>query len=415
VLALLVFLVLAPRRIPRLASLTITGVAAALLIGAVEQRPALHNGLTTGTAHSQGDEVLALVVIACAGVGLVHVAMGLATRYRLRPEWVSINRRTARGVAIALAAAVVFVVGWAAASGWASDRWNEFKNPLGASQAGAVQVGKRLQSFSGTGRYQYWQAALDTAGDHPIGGIGPGTFEFAWVRSPHFFEYARNAHSLYLETLAETGVVGLLLLIGFFALVIVFGARRAFVGPGRVWIAAATAGCVGFAAGAGPEWVWQVPAIPVAFLVLAAAVITRGSARRRGSALRARLVLTAMAVAALVPIAIQLTASSAMRASQADARAGRLGPALDQARLAADLTPSAATPELQQALVLERQRAYRAAAVAARRATAAEPNDWQLWIVRSRVEAEGGNARGAAAAFAQAHRLYPRGLTTGSG
>jgi tetratricopeptide (TPR) repeat protein len=182
-----------------------------------------------------------------------------------------------------------------------------------------------------------------------------------------------------------------------------------------VWIAAATAGCVGFAVGAGPEWVWQVPAIPVAFLVLAAAVITRGSARRRGSALRPRLVLAAMAVAAILPIAIQLTASSAMRASQADARTGQLGPALHQARLAADLTPDAATPELQQALLLERQRAYAAAALAARRATTAEPNDWQLWIVRSRIEAERGNARGAAGAFARAHRLYPKGFTTAAG
>ena len=65
--------------------------------------------------------------------------------------------------------------------------------------------------------------------------------------------------------------------------------------------------------------------------------------------------------------------------------------------------------------MLERQRAYVAASVAARRATDAEPDNWQLWLVRSRIETDRDNARGAAAAWQRAHRLYPNGLATSAG
>jgi tetratricopeptide (TPR) repeat protein len=127
------------------------------------------------------------------------------------------------------------------------------------------------------------------------------------------------------------------------------------------------------------------------------------------------MVLGVLAVAALVPIAVQLTATSALRVSQADASARRLGPALRQARLAISVTPKAAVPELQQALILEQEGNYGAAARAVQQATAAEPKNWQLWLVRSRIEAERGDALAAVSAYQRAHALYLAGYATRGG
>ena len=76
----------------------------------------------------------------------------------------------------------------------------------------------RLLSIAGSHRYQYWQAAVHAFEAHPWDGIGPGTFQFYWSAHNTLAEFVRNAHSLWIETLAELGIVGLALIGGLFAL-----------------------------------------------------------------------------------------------------------------------------------------------------------------------------------------------------
>ncbi|MBQ8173847.1 MAG: O-antigen ligase family protein [Clostridia bacterium] len=67
-------------------------------------------------------------------------------------------------------------------------------------------------------RFHLWRGTLDMIGDHILGGIGVGEEAFAAVYpyyAPAGIETARHAHNLYLEHLAEFGVVGLLLLLLF--------------------------------------------------------------------------------------------------------------------------------------------------------------------------------------------------------
>jgi len=405
-------LALAPQRLPRIATAALGGGGALLAVSAVEQRDALQDGLRTATARSQGDEVLWLLAIVCAGVALVQLALGLATRHRWRPEWVPVSREAARGAAVLAAGAAALALGAFAASGELSQRWDEFKDPLGAGQAGAENVSNRLGSFSGGGRYQYFAAAMDAGRDDPLRGTGPGTFEFTWLASDHYFEYARNAHSVYFETFAETGLIGLIMLLAFLVAVLAAGVRRSFLGPGRAWAAAATAGCAAFLAGAAFEWTWQVPAVVFAFLVLAAAAVARGAAPRARRAVRARAVLAGLAVLAIPVLAIHLAGLSALRTSQQEARAGDLAGALEQARLAADLQPYAAGPRLQEALVLEQAGDLRAAGRAIAAATADEPRNWRLWLIRSRIHARLGEAGAAVAAQRRAQDLHPHGALT---
>ena len=84
--ALTVFLALHPRRLEVLPTLALGAAGAALAIAAATQRHALEDNLQNATAARQGDEMLAVVLIVCAGVALLRVALGLAARHGLWPQ-----------------------------------------------------------------------------------------------------------------------------------------------------------------------------------------------------------------------------------------------------------------------------------------------------------------------------------------
>jgi tetratricopeptide (TPR) repeat protein len=87
---------------------------------------------------------------------------------------------------------------------------------------------------------------------------------------------------------------------------------------------------------------------------------------------------------------------------------GKLDSALSEARSAADAQPYAASPHLQEALVLERQGKFDQAAAAARDATTKESTNWRTFFVLSRIEAERGDAKASLDAYRRAQQLNPR-------
>ena len=203
-----------------------------------------------------------------------------------------------------------------------SERWDEFKEP--APAAAGVE---RFESSSGSGRYQLWQSALEANESEPLTGIGAGTFEYWWAREGTLAGFVRDAHSLYLETLAEVGIVGLVLLGGLLLTVIITGVRRSLSGLSierRALVAGATAACVAFATSAAVDWVWELTVIPVVFMLLAAAILgpsaeTRGRETSRfDGALPtpARLAAVAVAVVGIVAVAIPLAGATSVRDSQ---------------------------------------------------------------------------------------------------
>jgi Tfp pilus assembly protein PilF len=113
----------------------------------------------------------------------------------------------------------------------------------------------------------------------------------------------------------------------------------------------------------------------------------------------------AAALAAIVAIAIPLAATGLVRQSEEEFRRGELSAALESARSAQNVEPGAATPRLQQALVLEAAGDLPAAAEAAVAATEREPTNWRTWLVLSRIEAERGHARAAVREYARARSL----------
>ena len=66
--------------------------------------------------------------------------------------------------------------------------------------AGATSVGAR---------FDYWRAAVQTTGQHPLWGTGPGTFQqpYARLKAPEA-EMARLTHNDYLEQFSDSGMAG---------------------------------------------------------------------------------------------------------------------------------------------------------------------------------------------------------------
>jgi O-antigen ligase/polysaccharide polymerase Wzy-like membrane protein len=403
-----VFLALAPRRLAALPTVAISGAGSALLIAAATQRDAVSDGLLTAVAGTQANEMAAFTIVVCGGVALLQAAVALAQRYGFGPS-ISIPRTTAIPIAAVSAVMVLALAVGAGVPGAINNEWNDFKAPVGAGTGV-----DRFSSSNGNGRYQTWTTAIDASDGDLLTGVGPGTYEYVWAQDGSLPIFVRDAHSLYLETLGELGIVGFLLICGFVLVVLGVGGARAMRGDPRRRLpyAAATAAAAAFAVGAGIDWAWEMTVIPAGFMVLAAGLLSPKAYKPRSRHPRPwrspRVALAALAVAGMIVVVIPLRGAQALDDSQRAASAGDLNKALDDARTAHDRQPYAASPLIQEALVLELMKEYPAAASAAAGATKAESTNWRTWLTLSRTEAEAGDAKASVTAYERARSLNPR-------
>src|SRR5262249_51003759 len=230
-------------------------------------------------------------------------------------------------------------------------------------------VKQHLLSSAGSGRWQFWSAAIDQWRQAPVGGDGAGSFEAWWAQKGSIALFVKDAHSLYLEALGELGAVGFTLVPALIGGGIIAGALRAARASGdtRVYGAAATAAFVAYATAAGIDWIWELTAVSVVgFVSLALAVGPATAAPQPSAAFdadgppesaRRRLWgMAAVVLAGLIVLtqAIPLLAQREIGYSQAAVRRGDLSDAISEAGRARDIEPWAATPYLQLALVSER-------------------------------------------------------------
>ena len=412
VVGLLAFFVFSPERVGKLATALLTAAGSGVLILAADHRGALEQGLTSAAARHQGDTLLMAIIVVCAGVALAQTGVALSVRHGTPPRWLAVAPRQARALLLGALALGIVVALLAGAPSRLSHAWQDFKHP----NAAALREDSiaRFGTASGNGRYDYWKVAVDATGGHVLAGSGAGTYQLLWSPRAPYFSYVQNAHSLYLETLAETGVVGLALLVSF--LLVVLGAAIKLCRRSRYEARVRAAGLMGaliaFLVAASSDWIWQVPALPTAFLVLAAAVLAPASPRPgapgRGRSWPIRLSAVGVSVAALVAIAVPLATVSTVRASQAAVVSGDPAQALTEAHAAVRLEPGSASAEVQLALVLELQRNIPGALAAAHNATNDEPSNWTTWLVVSRLEAEAGHPAASLAAYQRSRSLNPR-------
>jgi hypothetical protein len=407
---LILFFALVPDRLPRLATAVVGAIATVIPLLALLKHPGEKAALLQSASASERQKVLVIVLLACAGAAVLQLAISLAVRHGVRPRWTRFSRPQAlvvTGVAVLIIVALV-VIG--AATGVEHHLWEQFKRPNPPASSNVVS---RLLSVAGSHRYQYWQAATSAFDAHPFKGIGPGTFQFYWAQHNSLSEFVQNAHSLYFETMAEAGVIGLILVAGLVVFVIVGGAVRALraTPAARLTTATAVAGFAGFAAAAAFDWVWQIGVVPMVALLLAAVTVAGLRDRERIDAgqrlIALRVVIALVALVALWRILVPLASTVEVRSSQAAARIGAWPAALRDAETAQQIEPGAASPRVQQALVLEAVGDYRAARRVMAQALVRQPTDSSLWLVASRIATEINRPHLALAEWRRAQALDP--------
>ena len=99
--------------------------------------------------------------------------------------------------------------------------------------------------------------------------IGAGTFEYVWYQRRPIRLVVRDAHSLYAESFAETGIVGVVLLAGLLVVPIVAAVR----GRRRRLAAPAAGAYLAWVAAAALDWHWEMVGVTMTALLAGAAVL----------------------------------------------------------------------------------------------------------------------------------------------
>jgi hypothetical protein len=336
----------------------------------------------------------------------------------------ALNTRVLRGWEPARAAAVTvgaaLLVGGVAAlvAVDAQARFEAFKAPPGSTDATAGSLRGHFLSSNSSGRWQLWSSAVDQFRDSSLHGRGAGSFERWWAEHGTLPVFVRNAHSLYLETMGELGVIGLLLLAGFVLGGLVLGVSIVLrtASGARYQPAAPVAVFAGFAVAAGVEWIWQLPAIGMVAVACVGLLAGAASEDPGGSALLARTTtrrLAAYATAAiLIPLVLLATldAAAQLRLGRSEGAAVRKdgATAVAEANAARALEPWSAEPLLRLALAEERFGSLAVARSAIEEALDRNAGDWRLWLIAARLQAKTGAVEAAARSLARARSLNPR-------
>jgi O-antigen ligase len=215
---------------------------------------------------------------------------------------------------------------------------------------------------------------------HPWLGSGAGTFDLYWDRYRNTSYGARDAHNLYLETLAETGPIGLLLLV--VTLLLPFGALR---DARRDPVLAAAGGAyLAFLLHAAVDWDWEMPAVTIAGLLCGGA-LTLAKPGRRTLASPIRWVALAALAALGIFAAIAWRGNQATAAGTEAAAHGHYRAALAEAHTAARLMPWDSEPWTLLGVVQLAVGHQHDARTALQTAVAKDPEDWYPWYELARA------------------------------
>jgi hypothetical protein len=221
-----------------------------------------------GSAASR--ETAGLVVLGILAVVALSAGAAVARgARRAGPAGVGareVTARRARGPARAVAAVVA--VGVAVVFGALTVQDHELvTDPVQTAST------SRLASAD-SNRGDFWKVARGAFADEPLRGVGAGGFQVEWLRERPIPYPARDAHSLYLETPAELGLVGLGLLVAFLGGIVACAVRARALDPTLAAGPIAVAGT--WLVHAGLDWDWEMPGVTLPALVLAALLVANG-------------------------------------------------------------------------------------------------------------------------------------------
>jgi O-Antigen ligase/Tetratricopeptide repeat len=370
---LVVLLALDPGRLATAAGILALAPAPALTVWLASREHALttQRSILAAAKHDGHRIALVLLVLALAEAGIA-VALVAARRLEapraLRLGWAALL------VAALLAAAGVAVAHYGSPSRIAHRAYHDFTAP---PPAHVSNLNTRIFNLSNDGRIQLWKVAWRQADAHLLAGDGAGSYERYYLQHRKTTQNVENAHSLYLETLATLGVVGLALLA--LALAIPLAAAVRF--RRRRLVPFACAAYCAFLVHASIDWDWQLAGVALAAVLCGLACVVAG--RRDGGSelpMRWRGAGAAVAVGLSALTIVGLLGNTALESSQSATSSGHAQSAERHAHSAIRWMPWSAAGW--QALGEAQLRAHDLAGARASldRAVAKDPNDWVLWL-----------------------------------
>ena len=296
---LAVVVALDPRRLQLLTTVLVLAPWSAAAVWLCARADALTTvGSSLDDATSEGRTLLALLAVLTALSGLSGLGLALVSNR------VSVGDGPRRAFAVlilsvALAALAVAWVEVGSPVAAASDAWDRFTEPYRAT---GDNLTDRLFELSSGGRVDLWQRSADDFAAHPLHGTGAGTFAYSWAAKREIPSIARDGHSLYMETLGELGVVGLVLVVCalLVPLVAALRDRRSSVFPGAIAAFAA------YAVHAGVDWDWELTGVTLVALLSGVALVAAARGDETALDRRASLVV--------VPVAVVLAAAAIVTA-----------------------------------------------------------------------------------------------------
>ncbi len=352
-IVLVVLFLVVPGRVRTL--LTLLAPASAIALTTPHVLRAANAAARDRAEISQLDGVAGPVLLAALVAGLVVFA-GAELAARRQPSESrarALHRIVAiAGIALALGGATAAV----AVAGDPVDRvrnaWNDFRQTGAPSNDGP---GHLTAGFGGA-RYDYYVVAFDLFKAHPVAGIGMDNFAQDYLARDTVGERPTSPHSIELRTLAQTGIVGALLLLLAFdaAFLAVFRGLRGSSDLGRAVAAGGGLCCLYWIVHGSVDWFWEFPALGgAAFAALGLAAATTAlrpdgaaSCTRPARWAKARLpVLAVLALAAVASLVLPWTADIEVRRARASWPVFPAA-AYEQLELAAKLNPLSEQPGL---------------------------------------------------------------------
>ena len=340
VVAAVVWLWLDRDRLAALGPLALAWIVGAAVAGVGLLLPGVSSDVQSHHVRVRDGLVFGAVLIVGA------VVVGFASRFVLTRV---VDRRVARVAAVALvvlllAALAAAVVRAGGPGDFVSARWHEFSNKISAQVADNPN---RITSASSSNRWRWWTEAWNAFTDKPLQGTGAGTFELIDRVERNSPLATTEPHSVPLQFLSESGVVGFLLYAAILGTAVVAILRRE---RSRAWVALA----LGAALCVVHSWVdidWDFIAVQGPLFLAVGALVSGPSTPIPG---RRRLVSGAVAVcalAALYSVTSPWLAVNRVTAAYNAIERNRPGQALTDARSARAFNPLSVDALFVEALV----------------------------------------------------------------
>ncbi len=223
---------------------------------------------TSPAAVAQGRHVALIVGLCMLAAGCLRAVMLLPDR-RVARALEDRGRPLLRGRTVAIVAglsAAVLLLGLGL-SGFIGREYDQFAHGRGA-HPGLTR--NRLTNASGEGRLQLWRIGLQAFRARPLLGYGAGTYELYYAQHRSTSRTDTDAHELYVQALAELGIVGFIPLATVIVGILVLLARR-IRGPDRTAYAALFLIALAWAISAAFDWHWEMPAVTLWLFIIAGA------------------------------------------------------------------------------------------------------------------------------------------------